>query len=88
LDSDENELDLKELQVTLDIVCLTLPEEMETEVVAEDILKPQSKPCPVFPPSVPRGEEFDGLETDECEAANFPGGSVGSGDCSGSPDPQ
>jgi hypothetical protein len=86
-DSDESEVDLKELQVTLDILCLTLPDEVETDVVVEDRVKHLSKVSPLFSPCMPRGEECDGLEADEREA-NRPGGSVGSGECSGSPDPQ
>lgn len=86
-DSDETELDLKELQVTLDILCLTLPDELEADVVADDKLKDVSKVPPPMSQSVPYGEECDGMQMDECEA-NRRGGSIGSAECPASPDPQ
>lgn len=64
-------------------MCLTLPDEMVTQIVAEDSLKHLSKASPM-----PRREECDVLETDECEAPNCGGGTIGSGECSDSPDPQ
>jgi hypothetical protein len=85
-DSGETELDLKELQVTLDILCLTLPDELEADV-AEDKVKLLSKVSPLFSQPVPCGEECNGLQIDECEA-NRRGGSIGSAECSASPDPQ
>jgi hypothetical protein len=82
------ELDVKELQVTLDILCLTLPNESETDVdVIEDRMKQLSKAPPPFSQSMPHVEECDELEIDKCEV-NRPGGSVGSAECSGSPEPQ
>jgi hypothetical protein len=86
-DSDEAELDLRELQVTLDILCLTLSEELEVDVVAEDKWKHLSKVPPLISQPVPCGEECSGLQMDECEA-NRRGDSVGSAECSTSPDPQ
>ena len=86
-DSDETELDLKELQVSLDILCLTLPDELEADVIAEDKLKDLSKVPPSMSQSVPYGEECDGLQMDECEL-NRRGGSIGSAECPASPDPQ
>jgi hypothetical protein len=56
---------------------------MVTQIVAEDSLKHLSKASPM-----PRREECDVLETDECEAPNCGGGTIGSGECSDSPDPQ
>jgi hypothetical protein len=86
-DSDETELDLRELQVTLDILCLTLADELEVDVVVEDKLKHLSKVPSLISQSLPYGEECNGLQMDECEA-NRPGDSIGSAECSASPDPQ
>lgn len=86
-DSDATELDIKELQVTLDILCLTLPNDSETDIVVEDRVKHLSKVPPPFSQSMPHVEECDELEIDKCEV-NRPGGSVGSAECSGSPEPQ
>ena len=87
LNPEETELDLKELQVTLDILCLTLSDEIESDVSIKEKLKPIIKSSPLFSPSVFRGEECETLEGEERETIR-PCGSIGSEGFSCSPDPQ
>ncbi|KAJ9595165.1 hypothetical protein L9F63_013523, partial [Diploptera punctata] len=86
LKPEETELDLKELQVTLDILCLTLSDEIESDVSVKEKLKPPIKSSPLFSPSVLRGEECETIEGDDRDAVR-PCGSIGSEGFSCSPDP-
>ena len=54
LNPEESELDLEELKVTLDVLCLTLSSDIETDLLVKEKSTTKS--------SIPRGEEYSNIE--------------------------